>query len=76
MAEALGFAVEKEASGYRLKDAAGKIEQHDEIVAIPPKCHQPFRTLDVGGQPNLKRFIEAVGSLVGDRVDWPTPTRP
>jgi hypothetical protein len=53
-----------------------RVKADNEVIAVAPKCHQPFRTLDVGGQPNLKRFIEAVGSLVGDRVDWPTPTRP
>ena len=52
------------------------VEEHDEVIAVTPKGHQPFRTLDVGGQPNLKRFIEGVGSLVGDRDDWPTLTRP
>jgi hypothetical protein len=52
------------------------IEEHDEVIAVTPKGHQPFRTLDVGGQPNLKRFFEGVGSLVGDRDDWPTLTRP
>ena len=38
------------------------------VITVAPKRHQPFRTLDVGGQPNLKRFIQAVGSLVGDRL--------
>ena len=53
-----------------------RVKRDDKVIAVAPKRHQPFRTLAVGGQPNLKRTIKAVGSLVGDRDDWPTPARP
>jgi hypothetical protein len=46
-----------------------RVKRDDKVIAVAPKRHQPFRTLDVGGQPKLKRIIEAVGSLAADRDD-------
>ena len=53
-----------------------RVKRDDKVITVAPKRHQPSRTLDVGGQPNLKRIIGAVASLGADRDDWPTPRRP
>ena len=29
------------------------VEGDDKFIAVAPKCHQPFRTFDAGGQLNL-----------------------
>src|SRR5438876_116279 len=61
---------------FAKRDDVLGIKGDDKVSTVALKRHQPSRTLYVGGHPNLKRFVEAIGVLVGDRDDWPLPRRP
>jgi len=39
------------------------IEGDNEVIAVAPKCHQPFRTLDAGGQLNLFNHSASISVL-------------